>query len=86
MEIFVLIPLVFILVPALYGAGVLILMLKRASEGFIGLFKPAPIPSVPMIPKITIKRRLVNLETKEACEQSIECTEEQVRAIFRNRG
>lgn len=81
--IFLLIPIGAMAVPAIYGLMLLGLIIKKAGDRVMNMLTPLPAASVPSMPTIKIKRRMIDLETKQAVEESIEATPEQVRSIFR---
>lgn len=81
--VFALIPLGIICVPACYGLGLFILIIKRSGDRVLNMLTPLPTASVPLIPTVKVRRRTIDLTTKQAVEESIEATPEQVRRIFR---
>lgn len=81
--IFVLIGFLYYFAPIVLGSICLIIFFKRLGDKVIDLVPVRKSIALPVISKIVIRKRVIDLERKLATEVSIEATPEQVRSIFK---
>lgn len=81
--IFVIIAFMFYFAPIALGSICLVIFFKRLGDKVIDLVPVRKPISLPVISRIVVRKRMIDLERKLATEVSIEATPEQVRSIFK---